>query len=400
MAEVKLAFNEAQAVKRLMRFLAVEGITGQEKAIGQEVVRALTEAGVPRRAIRFDAAHTRIPLPTETGNLIVMLPGTRPGKRLLFMTHLDTVPLCAGARPVRRGHRIVPEGKTALGGDNRVGVGCLVTLLATLREKELPHPPLTFLFTVREESGLWGARHVELDDLGRPERGFNVDGSQPAEITIGATGAERWEVEVTGRAAHAGAHPEQGISATVVTALALAEVYRDGWFGKVKRNGNEGTSNVGSVAGREGGSAGEATNVVTDFVHVRGESRSHDSQFVGEITRAYRDAFERAADQVSNDQGRRAKVRFQKRRDYYPFRLRDDAPVIAHAVAAAGRAGLTPALRISNGGLDANWMVRHGVPTITFGAGQRNVHTIEEHVELEDYLDGCRLALALATQEE
>jgi tripeptide aminopeptidase len=37
--------------------------------------------GVPRSAIRFDAAHKLIPLPTETGNLIVHLPGTRPGPR-------------------------------------------------------------------------------------------------------------------------------------------------------------------------------------------------------------------------------------------------------------------------------------------------------------------------------
>jgi tripeptide aminopeptidase len=55
-------------------------------------------------------------------------------------------------------------------------------------------------------------------------------------------------------------------------------------------------------------------------------------------------------------------------------------------------------LRTTNGGLDANWMVRHGIPTVTFGGGQRNVHTVEEYVELADYLAACRLALAVATQ--
>src|SRR4029077_11224645 len=123
------------------RFLAVEGVTGQEEAIGREVVEALTEAGVPRAWIRFDDAHTRIPLPTQTGNLIVTLPGTRPGPRRLFMTHLDTVPLCAGAKPVRKGNRIVAAGPTALGGDNRTGVACLVTMIATLLDRRLPHPP-------------------------------------------------------------------------------------------------------------------------------------------------------------------------------------------------------------------------------------------------------------------
>jgi tripeptide aminopeptidase len=400
MPTAELAFDEQAAVDRLLRFLAVEGITGQEKAIGREVVRALEEAGVPRKAIRFDSAHERIPLPTQTGNLIATLPGTRPGPRLLFLTHLDTVPLCAGAVPVRSGKdRITSQGATALGGDNRTGVACLVTLAATLLARRLPHPPLTLLFTVREESGLFGARHVEPADLGGPVMGFNIDGRSPAEITVGAVGADRWEAEVTGRAAHAGVHPEKGISATLVAALALAEVHAGGWFGKVRQGGREGTSNVGSVAGRDGKSAGEATNVVTDYVHVRGESRSHDARFFKEITRAYRGAFTRAAARVTDDRGRKARVRFTSRLDYYPFRLQDDAPVVRHAQAAAGRAGLHPTLRVANGGLDANWLVRHGIPTITIGAGQNNIHTTEEYVEVSLFLGGCRMALALATQE-
>jgi tripeptide aminopeptidase len=391
------AFDPDKALARLMRFLAVPGITGEEEKIGKGVVQVLTEAGIPPRAIAFDQAHQRIPLPTQTGNLIVTLPGTVDAPRRLFMTHLDTVPLCAGARPVRKGHRIVPEGKTALGGDNRTGVACLVTLLATLMERNLPHPPLTALFTVREESGLWGARFVDLPNLGNPVECFNVDGRSPSEITIGAVGADRWEVEITGRAAHAGVHPEQGVSATVAASLALADIYRSGWFGKVKKNGQEGTSNIGSFGDQEGRSAGVATNVVTDYVLIRGESRSHDARFVSAITRAYRDAFESAASQVVNAQGRPAKVKFRTRRDYFSFRLKPSSPVVRHAVAAAEQAGLTPTLRVTNGGLDANWLVRHGIPTITFGAGQNEVHTLEEYVDVKEFLKGCRFALALAT---
>ena len=170
------SFDDDAAIERLMRFLAVAGITGQEQEIGQEVVRALKEIGVPARHMRFDRANERIPLPTQTGNLIVDVPGNRPGKRRLFMTHLDTVPLCAGVVPKRVGKRIVPHGATALGGDNRTGVACLVTLIATLLERGLANGPFTFLFTVREESGLWGARHVDPADLGRPEMGFKRGG--------------------------------------------------------------------------------------------------------------------------------------------------------------------------------------------------------------------------------
>src|SRR5207245_11811138 len=137
-------------------------------------------------------------------NLMLTLPGTRPGPRRLLMTHLDTVRLCAGARRLRKGNRIVAAGQTALGGDDRTGVACLVTVAALLRKHELPHPPLTLLFTVREESGLWGARYVDPAKLGNPREAFNVDGQSASGITIGAVGAERWQAEVFGKAAHAG----------------------------------------------------------------------------------------------------------------------------------------------------------------------------------------------------
>src|SRR5205085_2399025 len=102
---------------------------------------------------------------------------------------------------------------------------------------------------------------------------------------------------------------------------------------------------------------------------------------------------------VANDEGKKAKLKFSIRRDYYPFRLKETAPVVQLAQAAAARLKWEPTLRLSNGGLDANWLVRHGIPTVSFGAGQNNVHTLDEYVDIPGYLDGCRFALALATQE-
>ena len=52
-----LTIDRDAAVQRLMRFLAVEGVTGQEGAIAREVTAALIEAGVPRSAIRHDTAN-------------------------------------------------------------------------------------------------------------------------------------------------------------------------------------------------------------------------------------------------------------------------------------------------------------------------------------------------------
>ncbi len=390
------------ATDRLMRLLATEGVTGREAAVGREIAAMLQEAGVPASAIRLDDANTRIPLPTETGNLIVDLPGR--GKlhnqpRIMFMTHMDTVPLCAGAKPKPAGRRIVNSAKTALGGDNRTGCGVLVTLAAELAKHKLDHPPLTLLFCVREESGLWGARHVNKTMLGHPKMAFNYDGGSAANVVVGAVGADRWEVEIFGRASHAGVAPERGISATMILALALADLKAGGWFGKVVKGKKQGTSNVGPVTGGEGRPAGDATNVVTDYVHVRGESRSHDAVFFKQITAAYKAAFEKAAKKVKNSAGKTGRIKFKVRTDYHPFRMKEGLPVVRRAAAAIAAGGGMPNIKTANGGLDANWMVRHGIPTVTFGAGQNDPHTIDEWINLDEFERACALALRLATME-
>jgi tripeptide aminopeptidase len=108
MSSIPSPVDMKTAEEHLMRFLAVEGLPGQEKAIGESVIAELRRVGVPASAIRFDKANERIPAPTQTGNLFVDLPGTRKGPRLLFITHLDTVPLCAWCQAEARGgsHRL------------------------------------------------------------------------------------------------------------------------------------------------------------------------------------------------------------------------------------------------------------------------------------------------------
>ena len=59
--------------------------------------------------------------------------------------------------------------------------------------------------------------------------------------------------------------------------------------------------------------------------------------------------------------------------------------------------GLSPRLGYADGGLDANHFNARGIPTVTLGAGQHSPHTLDEYVDVAEYLDGCRLALQLAT---
>ena len=77
----------------------------------QFIVDQLRRAGATDEVLGFDQAHHKIPLGGEIGNLVLKLPGTRPGPRRLLLAHVDTVPICRGARPVKKGKYIVPADK-------------------------------------------------------------------------------------------------------------------------------------------------------------------------------------------------------------------------------------------------------------------------------------------------
>lgn len=386
--------NESRALRHLMDLLRVEGLSGREGKVAALVRKKLLAAGCKPSWIRHDRAHKKIGDGYEIGNMIVRIPGTTRAPRRLFMSHLDTVPLCRGTTPVRKGNRIVAKKATALGADNRTGVACMVTLVEALLKHGLPRPPLTALFTVGEEVGLRGARHVSLRDLGQPRIGFNIDSGDPRVLVVGATGADRWEVDVVGRSSHAGVHPEDGVSAVLIASRAIAEVAHKGYFGKVRKGRREGTSNVGAVRG------GEATNQVTDRVHILGESRSHQPAFRREITAVYRRAFEKAARSVRSEDGRAGRVRFSVKPDYESYRLGEETPVVRLAMGQVRSFRWKPGLLVVNGGTDANYLNAKGVPTVTLGAGAHHAHTVEEHADIKEYLGGCRLALALAQTSE
>ena len=383
--------DSQRALAHLMDLLAVEGLSGQEQNIAACVREKLLDAGCRPSWIRHDAAHRRLGGDFQTGNLIVKLPGQRGQARRLLVAHLDTVPLCRGAIPHRQGNRIVARGATALGADNRTGVACLVTAVETILREQIPHPPLALLFSIGEEIGLRGVSVVRFADLGEPTMAFNVDSGIPAKFVIGAVGAVRWQAEIRGHAAHAGVHPEDGVSAILIAARAIAELSADGYFGKVTKGGRHGTTNVGVISG------GETTNQITDRVFLRGECRSHNRRFLAHLTRTCERTLDRAARNLRDSAERVGSVSFNARTDYTPFRMGKTSPPVQLAARAATSIGLPPEYQFSRGGLDASPLNARGLPTVTFGAGQHGAHTLGEYVDLDEYIDGCRLATAIAT---
>lgn len=382
----------SNALELIETMLAIPGPSGQEAAVQRFIVDQLIDAGADRTWIKTDDAQRRTPIDGECGNLCLCLPGTIDGPRRLLMAHMDTVPICVGCKPVRSDNMITSaDPATGLGADNRSG--CAVILNAALRilRDGLPHPPLTFLWTIQEEIGLQGARHVDVDMLGAPELGFNFDGGSPNKLTIGATGAYRLNIDIDGIASHAGVRPSDGVSSITVASMAIAKLQADGYLGRIEQPEGKGTANIGTIHG------GQATNVLAPKTSLTAEIRSHDSVFRKRVLDRFQSTFEEAVASVTNAAGEHGCVHMESRLDYESFALDDRSVVIQVAEDAVRAVGKEPFHAITDGGIDPNWLNLHGVPTVSFGAGQVNFHTVHEALDIQQFLEACDIAMKLAT---
>ncbi len=309
----------------------------------------------------------------------------------MLTSHMDTVPICVGSRPVRTKNLIrAADAHTGLGADNRAGCAVLLNTALELLKNELPHPPLTFCWFIQEEIGLQGSRAATRSLWGKPKLAFNWDGGSPTKLTIGATGGYRMTITVDGIASHAGGAPQHGVSAVAIASIAIANLHQQGWHGDIHKNGKHGTSNIGVIQG------GTATNVVTDKLTILAEARSHDPAFRRVIVREIEGAFKRAVKDVRNASGARGKVGFEVNLDYESFLLKQDEPCVLFAETAIRTLGHEPERAVANGGVDANWMTMHGIPTVTLGCGQRFQHTVSERLDVKEFLTACQIALKLA----
>lgn len=387
------------AITDLMALLPVQGESTNEDAVADHIEAALLNCGVGRAAITRDRAFERSEYGGSCGNLIVRFAavGDVGGPAWLLTAHMDTVALAVGCKPRLveddAGQRIINDNpEAALGGDDRAGCAALLHVARALAaHPDRPRPAIGLGFFVQEEVGLVGSREFDPGGLGfdGPILGFNFDGSSACEVVTKATGTSRLEITVHGKAAHAGAHPADGVSAAVAASRAIARLADEGWHGPIEKPEGRGSANVGTLRG------GSGTNVVMDRLQVLTEARSHDRAFRERILETCKRAFEQAAAETANRHGRTAKVSFKPLSRYESFALSDDAPAVLAALAAGRTVGveLTP---VSNdGGMDANNLTAKGIATVTFGLGLHEVHTQDEWLDVEEFLSACRVALAL-----
>ncbi len=389
---VKSEVNQQAALDRFLQLTAIPGKSGDEAAVAQAIVQLLIAAGLDTANLAFDGADSRTRIEGNCGNLIVTLPGSGTGVRTMLSAHMDTVPICVGSQPFVENGIVRSSVATGLGADDRSGCTAILTAaIERLQRGDQNFPPAVIAFFVQEEIGMEGARNLDISKIGDVDRAFNFDGGTVEKITTGATGGERIKIRLTGVPAHAGVAPEKGVSTIVIASRAIADLHARDWLGKVAKPEGVGTANIGVIEG------GQATNVVTPEVNIRAEARSHDAKMRTRIVAEIRAAFEKAAAEVRNDEGVCGKLEFETHVDYESFRIDEDHPSILAARDAVKATGREPYTQVADGGLDANWLYRHGIQAVTIGCGQRDIHTADEWLEIKDFFDACQIATSLIT---
>ncbi len=93
---------------------------------------------------------------------------------LLLNAHMDTVEPGRGVKAVLENGTFTSDGTTILGADDKSAIAILLETLNILRENDLRYGPLELVFTVCEEIGLQGAKHLDLSAV-TATYGFALD---------------------------------------------------------------------------------------------------------------------------------------------------------------------------------------------------------------------------------
>jgi len=319
---------------------------------------------------------------SESGNIIVRIPGTEKVTPLFFNAHLDTVEPGRGIKVIFKDGVFQSDGTTVLGGDDKAAVAILIEVARLLKEYRVSHGPIEFLFTVCEEIGLLGAKSLD-PALLEAKAGYALDSSDPEILINQAPCAVRFKIRVVGRAAHAGLNPELGINAIQVAARAMAEI-------PLGRIDELTTANVGLIRG------GKATNIVPEEVELEGEVRSHNHRKLREVRDQILEIFHRVAQDFGPAENAGLPLIKAEVIDDYPLMsVSEEHPLVATAEKVAKELGRKLRPGMTGGGSDANIFNAKGLATVIMGIGMQNVHTTSERISLDDMVASAEFVLEI-----
>ena len=365
--------GEPRVVDLFTELAAIPSPSGDERAVADRVLVYLAELGLEAWE---DDAGPRVG--STMGNIVARVPaaGSNGGTPIFLCAHLDTVPPTAAVEPLVEDGVVRNAQATILGADDKAAVAVMLEAVRRLRDNGRPHAGVELVFTPKEETGLEGAKELDLGGLASPV-GFVYDHAGPiGEVVLAAPSSTAIDAVFRGRAAHAGMHPEEGRSAIAAAARAIADL-------PLGRIDAETTANVGEIRG------GTARNIVPDRCEVTAEARSHDERKLADLVQGMVDSLTFAA-AVSE-----CEVDVELEDKYHAYRFRADEPVVRLAFDALARAGFEPRGIVAGGGADANVFNERGRPCLNVANGMARIHSAEEHIAVADLEAMVDVTLAL-----
>ena len=321
----------------------------------------------------------------ETGNIIGRCSGTAANAPILMLNaHLDTVVPGQGIQPKMEGDVIKSSGDTVLGADDKAGIAIILEVLTVLKEEGGTYGDLDIVFTICEEIGLYGSKYLDYG-LVRAKYGYALDARGMGAICTEAPSSDVMTFEIYGLEAHAGVEPEKGINAIQIASEAIAQM-------NLGRIDYETTANIGVIEG------GKATNIVPDFVYVKGEARSRDEAKLTAQTEHMRacmvEAVARHHIEVDGHI-KEARLKEQIERSYWAMKLSEEDYVVRLAKAAAQALHQPLDTKAMGGGSDANIFNKEGIQMAILCNGSQSVHTLNEYLSIPDMVACAELALQI-----
>jgi tripeptide aminopeptidase len=352
-----------------LELAAISSPPGREREVADRVHGFLHQLG-----LETDEDEAGAAIGSEIGNIMCRVPPTAPGTPIFLNAHLDTVPPTDAIEPVVNDGVVTNRRDAILGADNKAAV---VTMLAAVRDRVQgggEHAGVELVFTPMEEIGLRGAKRFDVSRL-QAEFGYCYDHAAPiGQIVLAAPSQRTLRLTFRGRPSHSGMVPEQGRSAILAAARAIAAM-------PLGRIDSQTTTNVGLI---EGGVAG---NIVPPLCVVSAEARSRSADRLSETVQAMLDACTAAASETG------CEVEAAVASEYETYRFSGDERPVALAVRALAACGYEPGFIESGGGADANVFNAAGMPCLNLCNGAAEIHTSAEHISVAD-LEGMTAVTA------
>jgi tripeptide aminopeptidase len=370
--------NQERIKNLLIELIKIDSLSRREYDVAMRLKREMENLGA---TVSIDDAGQRVG--GNVGNLIATFAGTsRSAPPILLSAHMDTVVPGEGIVPILDGDILRTDGRTVLGGDDKSGVAIICEAIRVLQEQRLPYGDIDVVFTICEESGLIGAKCLDVGRL-RARTGLVLDSDSVGFLFTRGPGANRLEFRVRGLEAHAGVCPERGINAIQVAAAGIAQM-------KLGRIDYETTANIGVIEG------GMAVNIVPNSVLLRGEARSHSPEKLEQQTRHMLGCLEEAAARHTvtlDGKTAHAAVEAKIDRDYDRMNVPESAPIVQLVYAAGRNLHVNVATQATGGGCDANIFNQKGLEVANLGTGMRDIHTVNEWLDLKDLYLSAEMVL-------